>query len=113
MSKVFSRYVVTGNSEDVKAFEAVMRHIDKCIMLGEGREITITVDGDGSASLNFYRKNEAKGLDDEEMNNCTAIEYLDYPKEMRDKIFEGKEDVELGFIGTMKANGDGEYSIGE
>ena len=111
MSKVFARYTVIGDSEDIGAFEAVMRHIDKCIMLGEGRDITICVDGDGSASLKFYREKieaeELKDLDGE----ATRIEYLDYPDEIRDKVMAG-EDVELG-VGTMKGDGSGEYCIGE
>ena len=113
MSKVFARYIVTGDPEDLKAFEAVMRHIDKCIMLGEGRDITITVDGDGSDRLNFYRNDESSELTGKEIDDATVIEYLEYPKDMRDKLFEGKEDVELGEIGVMKANGDGHYYIGE
>ena len=113
MSKVFARYIVAGDSEDMQAFEAIVRHIDKCIMLGEGREIKVVVDGDGSASLNFYRSKENRELGENELDGYQRVEYLDYPKKVRNKLFEGKEDVELGEIGVMKANGDGEYSIGE
>lgn len=111
MSKIFARYVITGDTEDMAAFEAIMRHIDKCRMLGESRDITISVDGDGSASLRFYRNNQDKKLSDEEMDKCINIEYLDYPEEIRDTV--GKEDVEIGELGVMKKDGDGHYYIGE
>jgi len=113
MSKVFARYIVKGDSEDMKAFEAIVRHIDMCIMTGSSRDITISVDGDGSANLSFYRSDVQKDLSDEEMDEHTPVEYLDYPKELRDEIFEGKEDIPFGCIGVIKAGGDGEYSIGE
>ena len=102
-----------GDSEDIRAFEAIVRHIDMCMMQGASRDINISVDGDGSANLHFYRSNIQKDLTDEEMDSCTKVEYLNYPKDIRDKAFEGKEDIELGCIGTIKANGDGDYSIGE
>ena len=95
------------------AFEAIVRHISMCQMTGSSRDITISVDGDGSADLRFYRSNVEKDLGDEEMDQHKIVEYLDYPKDMRDKILEGKEDVHFGFMGKMKANGDGEYCIGE
>lgn len=113
MSKVFSRYVVAGDPQDMKAFEAIIRHINRCIITGSNRDIVITVDGDGSADLRFYRSEVQKELSDEEMDNCKQVEYLDYPKDDRDKLLNEKEDVELGVIGVMKANGDGHYYIGE
>jgi hypothetical protein len=113
MSQIFARYVVTGDKEDMLAFESILRHIDKCKMLGESRDITISVDGDGSASLRFYRNNEDRSLGDEEMDKCSRIEYLEYPDEIRKKLFKQEEDVNLGTIGVMKSNGDGHYYIGE
>ena len=114
MSKVFARYVVAGDEEDMRAFEAIIRHIDKCIMMGANRDITISVDGDGSASLRFWRNDQGgDGLLDEELHHCKRVEYLDYPEDMRKKLFDGKEDVDLGDIGVMKADGRGHYYIGE
>jgi len=112
MSKIFAKYVVVGDSEDMQAFEAIVRHISKCQTLGCNRDIKISVDGDGSADLRFYREESDSNLPD--LNNgYKLIEYLDYPKEVRDKLFKEEEDVELGEIGVMKSNGDGEYYIGE
>ena len=81
-------------------------------MLGSNRDITITVDGDGSADLRFYREEAEMELPDLD-NGFKLIEYLDYPKEIRDKLFREEEDVELGELGVMKAKGDGHYYIGE
>jgi hypothetical protein len=105
--------MIMGDSEDMKAFEAIVRHIDMCIMTGSSRDIKISVDGDGSANLSVYRSNVEKELTDEEMKKYKRVEYLDYPEDFRDKVSEGKEDIELGTLGTIKADGDGEYYIGE
>jgi len=113
MSKVFARYIVSGDSEDMKAFEAIVRHLDMCQMTGSNRDVTISVDGDGSANLNFYRSDVKAELGDDEMDKHTKVEYLDYPKELRDRIFGGKEDVDIAELGTIQPNGDGHYYIGE
>ena len=87
MAKVFAKYVVVGDSEDMAAFEAIVKHIDKCQMLGASREIKIDVDGDGSASLMFYRETcDEEELDLTREGKIKKIEYLDYPKEIRDKL---------------------------
>jgi hypothetical protein len=121
MSVKFAKYTIVGNEEDVLAFEAVMLHIKECCQRGMSRDITIKVDGDGSASLRFYRDNP----DENEENNTvlekskaiftSGAEAVEYATEsdIARGFFRGEKMHLKGGIGTIHENGNGTYYIGE
>lgn len=107
MSKVFAKYTVVGNEEDLVAFEVALAHIDWCQMNGSSRDVTICVDGDGSANIRFFRDKKVT-LAKNDTAECRKVKY---PKKITSKMFNG-EKINLD-VGTIEANGDGKYYIGE
>ena len=57
MPKKYAEIRVEGNDEDLAAFGTFAAFVNGCRRLGTCRTISITVDGDGSASLNIMEKN--------------------------------------------------------
>jgi len=107
MSKVFAKYTVIGDEQDILAFETAIRHIDLCCMVGASREIKLIVDGDGSANLKVFRDNTNEKLDQSKWPGEES--QLTFSREIHDDVFNGKR-VEFGTMGVIEENGDGKYS---
>ena len=112
MSKVYARYVVVGDSEDMVAFEEAMRHIDYCCTSGSSREVKIVVDGDGSADLRVYR-DVPDSSDSIKIGDAPWKDNrLTFDSETFHKISSG-HGMEFGEYGTVDISGNGKYFIGE
>lgn len=73
MNKYAQKFVVVGSDEELKEFVTLMAVIKTLCMNGSSREISLDVDGDGSANLNFWMENDEDTLD------LTDEKYLELP----------------------------------
>jgi hypothetical protein len=108
--------VVSGNEEDLQAFLMGMRHIDYLQMVGSSRDVTFEVDGDGSASLHCYIDNREDEPFNPDADHFSPVEYSSENMQVireNEKKWKEKEQVHFGILGTVEADLNASFSIGE